>query len=364
MVRYITEPLSKPRDLSGDGSDLHLKEGDAESVAEIFDTPLSGSYVWDYCSRDRTLARLYRLGRERGWSPDSDIDWTLPLDRHELPFSSGGPNPYAGWEAWESLGDARQIEFAWHQMAWRLSQFLHGEQGALLVASQLVSCAPTHDGKLYAASQTFDEARHVEVFSKYVRERLRLLYPVSPGLKRLLDGILGSSLWDVKFIGMQMIIESLALAAMPISKARTRDRTQHQIIDFVLRDEARHVAFGMSYLHDHLDRLGEPERERRARFAFDACRIMMDDIAPLDAYAHFGMDPEEGRRRFLASGELQMFRKLLFSRIMPNLQRLGLITPRVSEQYASLGLLDLATLPDDANVDWGRLEAPLSTPSQ
>ena len=80
----------------------------------------------------------------------------------------------------------KKREFFRHRGASQLSQFLHGEQGALLVASQLVSCAPTYQAKLYAASQAFDEARHVEAFSRYIQTRSKLMYPVGTGLKAFL----------------------------------------------------------------------------------------------------------------------------------------------------------------------------------
>jgi hypothetical protein len=253
----------------------------------------------------------------------------------------------------------RSHEFGWHNHAWTLSQFLHGEQGALLVSSQLVSCAPTYDAKLYAASQTFDEARHVEVFGRYLRDKVGITYPVNAHLKALLDKVLTDPRWDLKFIGMQLIIESLALAAFHVQRATTADPLLRDLLDLVVRDEARHVAFGVNYMEFFVKQLSQREIEERALFAYEACRVMRERIVPSDVYRHFGLDEDEGRKRFLAAGQVDLFRNLLFTRIMPNLNKVGLLTERVKPLYDQLGLMQFAGLPDDGQIDWAALEAPL-----
>jgi hypothetical protein len=338
-----------------------LSPADVEQIAEIFKTPLTGAYNWDYEEADKRIRKLYRLGKERNWDADYDVNWDRMYPTTSSPMVEGGENPYAGWEPFEALSPDDQNKFAWHSHAWTTSQFLHGEQGALLVASQLVSCAPTYDAKLYASSQTFDEARHVEVFGRYLREHVRITYPVNKHLKALLDKILTDERWDLKFIGMQLIIESLALAAFNVQRAMAADPLLRDILDLVVRDEARHVAFGVNYMERFVKDLPQAQIEDRAQFAFEACRVMRERIVPTDVYDHFGFDPVEGRRRFLAAGQLDMFRNLLFTRIMPNLGRVGLLTEAVKPQYEELGLLQFAALPSDADINWAALEAPMPT---
>jgi hypothetical protein len=343
-------------DVAGD-----LGPRDIPRVAEIFRTPLTCSYTWNYEETDERIRKLYRLGKERNWNAEFDIDWNRTFPRTRSPKLDGIENPYLGWDSYDRLGEAEKLEFGWHGHAWSMSQFLHGEQGALLVASQLVSCAPTYDAKLYASSQTFDEARHVEVFGRYLREKVGITYPINRHLKALLDKILTDERWDLKFIGMQLIVESLALAALSVQRNVSADPLLCDIIDLVLRDEARHVAFGVNYMQQFVAELPPAEVEDRAQFAFEACRVMRERIVPTDVYERYGFDVEEGRRRFLHAGALDVFRNLLFSRIMPNLNRVGLLTPEVRPRFDELGLLQFAGLPDDGNIDWAALQAPLVT---
>lgn len=360
MIKFV-EGAPKQVVRTGPETELNAKltPQDVDQIAEIFQTPLTGAYSWNYAEADKKLRKLYRLGKERNWNADFDIDWNQPLRRNETPIIAGAENPYLDWEPFVALSEHERNMFGWHSMVWTTSQFLHGEQGALLVASQLVSCAPTSDGKLYAGSQTFDEARHVEVFSRYLTERVGFMYPVNRHLKSLLDKILTDPRWDLKFIGMQLIIESLALAAFNVQKATTADPVLHDLLDLVIRDEARHVAFGVSYMEEFVKTLTPQEVEDRALFAFEACRVMRERIVPTDVFEHYGWDPEEGRRRFLAAGQMDTFRNLLFTRIMPNLNKVGLLPESVHAKYDELGLMQFAGLPSDGDIDWAELSKPL-----
>jgi hypothetical protein len=242
-----------------------------------------------------------------------------------------------------------------------MSQFLHGEQGALLVASQLVSCAPTADAKLYAASQTFDEARHVEVFNQYLRQRCGRVYPINKNLKALIDKVLADERWDLKFIGMQLIIEGLALAAFGTTVRTTKDPVLKQIVELVMRDEGRHVAFGVNYLEDWIKALPQNEIEDRAEFAYQACAIMRDRLFGLDVMREYGFDLEASRKYIMDSMVIGLFRELLFERIMPNLKRVGLLTDAVRPKYEALGALKYEDLAGDVLIDWVQLEKPLPT---
>jgi hypothetical protein len=342
--------------------DVDLRPGDVEHIAEIFRSPLTGSYNWDYEEADRRLRKLYKLGKERNWDADLHVDWSVPLvDRSQSPVVEGF-NPFEGFEPFEKMAESERVDFAWHEYAWMMSQFMHGEQGALLVASQLVSCAPTYDAKMYAASQTFDEARHVEVFKKYLRGRVGIVYPVNKNLKALLDKILGDPRWDLKFIGMQLIIESLALAAFQTQKMMCVDPVMRQILDLVMRDESRHVAFGVTYMEEFVKSLPPEEIEARAQFAYEACLVMRERIIGTDVMEHFGWDAEEGRRRVLDARIMAEFRRYLFSRIIPNLKKVGPLTDSVRPKYDALGVLEYENLADDGQIDWVQMEAPIHDP--
>jgi hypothetical protein len=335
-----------------------LTSEQVDHVAEIFQTPLTGSYNWNYTIQDDRIKKLYDLGKQLNWDPEMDIDWDRPWPEEERGAEMMNLHDY---EPYLALDDARKDEFWLHMNAWSLSQFLHGEQGALLVASQLVSCAPTYNAKLYAASQTFDEARHVEVFNKYLQQRIGLSYPINTSLKSILDKILTDERWDMKFIGMQIVIEGLALSAFNTTRETTPDPVLKDIVYLVTRDEARHVTFGVNYLEEFVKNLTEEERDERAQFAYEACVVSRERLVATDVFRHFGWDVEEARKKVLDGFVMSHFRKLLFQRVIPNLARIGLLTDNIRPKFEELGILEYENLATDGDIDWSAMERPLDT---
>ena len=317
---------------------------------------MTGAYNWDYTIQDNRIKRLYELGKELNWNAGTDIDWSQPMpDRGDVP-------PAIFWDdykPYQDLSNEDKFKFLQHRGSWSLSQFLHGEQGALLVASQLVSCAPTFNAKLYAASQTFDEARHVEAFNKYIQTRQRMMYPIGNGLKSLLDKILTDPRWDLKFIGMQIIIEGLALAAFNVARQGTNDPVFKDMLYLIIRDEARHVTFGVNYLEEFLKTLSEEELEERAQFAYEACLVMRGRLMSADVYENFGWDKEDAQAFAQKADVANNFQHLLFTRVVPNLSRIGLLTEKVRPLYDELGVLEYENWPTDGDIDWVSLEQPL-----
>ena len=341
-------------------NELNLTPSHVEDVVEIFNTPLTGAYNWDYTVADNRIKKLYELGKELNWNGSIDLNWDYTHPANERLVQADEELPHETLEAYENLSEEEKIEFDRHDTAELLSQFLHGEQGALLVASQLTSCAPTYNAKLYAASQTFDEARHVEVFNRYLQEKIGMHYPINKNLKLLLDKILTDERWDLKFIGMQIIIEGLALAAFQMLKGLSKDPLLTQLLHYVIRDEARHVTFGINYLEDFIKTLSPEEIEDRAEFAYEACVISRERlINTIAMQKYLKMSEDEAREFALSTSANTTFRNFLFSRIMPNLSRIGLLTDKVRPKFEALGLLEYENAPDDFECDWNELEKPL-----
>ncbi|MDR3506644.1 MAG: ferritin-like domain-containing protein [Caulobacteraceae bacterium] len=358
-VRLVTEPPQDIRRFDNDDElASKLTSQDVETIREIFHTPLTGSFNWDYENANAKIRRLYELGKKFNWNAQLDVDWDQPFPHTENP-NQPGLNPFEGHPKYEALTPEQKLEFAWRGHAQTLSQFMHGEQGAMLVASQLVSCAPTYDAKLYASSQTFDEARHVEVFHRYLQERCKIIYPINPNLKQLLDLLLTDERWDLKFIGMQVLIEGLALAAFQAISQTTRDPLLREVIELVMRDEGRHVAFGVNYLEDWIRSLPQNEIEERAEFAYQACLIMRERLFSTTVAEEYGFAPEEAREINARGQGGRAFNDFLFERMIPNLKRVGLLTDAVRPKFEALGVLKFENLRHDGQIDWEALEAPL-----
>ena len=221
--------------------------------------------------------------------------------------------------------EAERKELAHHQGAWQFSQFLHGEQGAMVCAAKIVEVVPDMDAKFYAATQTMDEARHVEAFSRFLQEKVGLVYPINKNLTALLDDTLRDSRWDMPYLGMQVLIEGLALAAFGVLRDMApQDSLAKQVLAYVMQDEARHVAFGRISLKDYYSALTEAERDEREEFVVDACYLMRDRFRGEEVFETLGLDVKACAEWVDTSPLMIQFRSHLFSRIVPIVKDIGL----------------------------------------
>ena len=300
---------------------------------------------FDYEPTHQELESLYETAKKNQWNGSTDVDWSRAIGKE-------GPvlnvhMAFQGTEFFPRLSEEERKEVEIRVSAWRLSQFLHGEQGALLVASQLVNPVPELDCKLYASTQVMDEGRHVEVFERYVK-KLHKIYPVDPLLKGLIDEILSSEMWEVKLLGMQMLIEGLAIAAFNLMHKQTQDSTLRNVLDYVLQDEGRHVNFGYFALRRTLPTMEGGRRDYLEDFALRTCDAMYgrDERTGFRSirtvWEEMGWDGEEIHRDTIKNSQTaKAFNRFLFTEVLiPRLQRLGLLTARVEPRYREIGLLD------------------------
>jgi len=299
---------------------------------------------YDYEPTHQDLEMLYETAKKNQWNGSTAIDWSRPVGK-EGPVLNVQV-AFAGTSFFSRLTPEEQREVEVRVSAWRLSQFLHGEQGALVVCGQLVNGIPELDAKLYASTQVVDEGRHVEVFERYVK-KLHKIYPVDPLLKAVLDEILSTNLWELKLLGMQMIVEGLAIAAFNLMRKQTADATLGQLLDYVLQDEGRHVNFGYFALRRAIPAMEAAKREYLEDFTFRVCDAMYarDERTGFqsikDVWRELGWDGDEIWRDTVAHSQTtKAFNSFLFQEnLMPRLQRLSMISPRVEPRYRDIGLL-------------------------
>src|SRR5690606_13121185 len=158
-----------------------------------------------------------------------------------------------------------------------------------------------------------------------------LVYPISPHLKQLLDLIVQDSRWDMKYLGMQIMVEGLALAAFGVIQQTHTEPLIREIVHMIMRDEARHVAFGVLSLEGVYEEMKPSELKDREDFVIESSRLMRDRFLGQEVWERMGMPVKECTDFALESESMKMFRQLLFSKIVPNIKRLGLLTPRVRQ---------------------------------
>jgi hypothetical protein len=302
-------------------------------------------FNWEYDEGRDKLLNLYEKGKERQWNTNTRLDWSREINL-DNPF--GYPDEFYVLNAtpyWDKMDEKARGQMRLHFAAWNFSQFLHGEQGALICSAKIVQAVPDIDAKFYAATQVMDEARHVETYSRYLQEKLGMAYPINIHLKNLLDNVISDSRWDFTYLGMQVLIEGLALAAFNGIRDLAKEPLAQALNAYVMQDEARHVAFGRLALRDYYPHLSDAERAEREEFVVEACYLMRDRFLAEEVYENLGFNSAEFLT-LLREG-LKEFQARLFSRIVPTVKDIGLWGPKVRKAFTDMGVLSFSELNPD-----------------
>lgn len=177
---------------------------------------------------------------------------------------------------------------------------MHGEQGALVATAKICAGSRSIGDKYYAAQQVADEARHVEVYQRYL-EQIDMEYPIGSFLRSLLHDVTGRDEIDMTYPGMQILIEGVALAAFSLGGAVFANPLIAQITELVRRDEARHVAFGVLSLQGFSDEMDPVDLRVREEFLLESCAAIRDRFVPIDVFERMGSDVEQATKEFAVS---------------------------------------------------------------
>ena len=308
-------------------------------------------FTWEYDDGRDQLLSLYQKGKDKQWDQVHRIDWDVEVDPHDL---LGMPEEAISiygtpiWDTYFAHDEKATRELGLHLASWQFSQFLHGEQGAMICSARIVESVPDLDSKFYAATQTMDEARHAETYARFLQEKVGMVYPINPHLKALLDDTLSDARWDMPYLGMQVLIEGLALAAFGVLRDMTTKPLPKQILSYVMQDEARHVAFGRIALRDYYAQLTSSELAEREEFVVEGCYLMRDRFRQQEVWANMGLDVDACMEAVVSAPYYQAFQSLLFQRIVPCVKDIGLWSDKVQKAYTDMGVLDMADIDLDA----------------
>ena len=310
---------------------LAVSNTDVDEVEHVVKNNADSIFTWDYSLARPGLRKLYEKAKTGQWNGTTDLEWETDVDvekvvSQDMELLGPGiePSLYAGTQL-DKWGDKEWLQFGIEGRNWTLSQFLHGEQGALICTAKIVETVPWYDAKLYAATQVVDEARHVEVFARYLEEKMGGEYQVNAHLRELLDDIIRDSRWDMTYLGMQIMVEGLALAAFGFLHQLTNEPLLKKLLRYVMSDEARHVAFGVLSLQEVYSGMSDAEIKDRQEFAFEASVRMRDRFLQQEVWDRMGVNVKEIAPITLADPSRQMFQQMLFSKIVPNCKKLGLL---------------------------------------
>ena len=303
-------------------------------------------FDWTYPNDQPEMRELYQRAKEGQWNGD-DLPWHIDVDP-ENPEKPILPPKFMDYESLRNAGirltDLEERRLNASVASWMLSQFLHGEQGALFAAAQVTEAVQFFDGKLYGSTQVVDEGRHVEVFHRYLDTKMNKLYQINDNLFVIIDALIQDSRWDVKFLGMQIMVEGLALGAFGTMYQMTNEPMLKALLKMVIQDEARHVHYGVIALRDHIrNELSEAERHEREDWAFEVALLMRNRFLSFEVYEEWfehKLSRKQWAKFVTESPGFALFRQVMFKRLIPNLREIGLMSDRIKPHYQRAGLME------------------------
>ena len=307
-----------------------------------FEGQTDTAFTWEYEDGREKLLTLYDKGKKQQWDAATRIDWSQDLDPENPMLMDDQSVQIWGSPVWERLTDKERTRVRHNLQAQSISQFMHGEQGALIATAKIVQTVPDADAKFYAATQVMDEARHVEAYARLLHEKFEIAYPITPGLKTLLEQTISDRRWDMTYLGMQVLIEGLALAAFQRIRDMAKNPLAAAVNAYVMQDEARHVAFGRLALREYYPQLTDAERDEREEFVVEACYQMRDRFNQREVWENLGLPVRECVEATMNSDQMQQFRRRIFTRIVPTVKDIGLWGARVQKAYTDMGVMEFA----------------------
>jgi hypothetical protein len=315
-----------------------------ETTEWKFDGATEIQFNWEYDDGSDALLELYDKGKKQQWDASTRLDWSLELNPENPMALKDEALPIYNTDYWRKMTDKEKGWLRQNLQANQISQFMHGEQGALIATAKIVGTVPDMNAKFYAATQVMDEARHVEAYKRLLHEKFDLAYPINPSLKALLEQTLTDRRWDMTYLGMQVLIEGLALAAFQSIRDKAGNTLASAVNAYVMQDEARHVSFGRLALREYYPHLSAAERDEREQFVVEALYFMRDRFNNSEVWERLGLPADALNELTYNSKQAASFRGRLFSRVVPTVKDIGLWGERVQKAFAEMGVMDYANI--------------------
>jgi len=334
---------------------INAPDIDFDAVDRVVKNNSDVIFTWDYSLTRPQLRKLYEKAKNNQWNGETALDWTIDVDVERSVVedyanfgSSREMSVYAGSPV-EKWGNKEWLEFGVNSRRWLVSQFIHGEQAALMCAAKLTQTCPWYDGKLYASTQVVDEARHVEVFAKYGKEKLNGILPFNWHIQSLVDDTIAENRWDMTYLGMQIMVEGLGLASMAYTRELTNEPLLKQLLRNVMSDEARHISFGVISLKEIYAQMSDSEIMERQQFAYEASIKLGERMLQQEVYEKMGVKTKDIAPFLLNDPAQAWIRKMLAAKIVPNVSKLGLLDRNgawLRRKFEEMGTIEFENLGD------------------
>lgn len=315
-------------------------DGDRQWLTTELDVVINDAEI----SATAQLHEIYVKATRAQWDSERDLDWSHELAEDNPMAMPDASIPIANTDMWSRLTNREKATLRRELHGWHISQILHGERASQLCASKLMLSVSDPAVKNCAAVQALDEARHIDVYSRLLA-KIGPHYPMSPSLSRLLFDVLENSDPDITALGMQILIEGLALSFFKSLQLYSQDKLVRSLLALVVRDEARHFACGQIALARRHREIDSRELARREDFVVQAFALLEDYLFADEIWEPAGLPRRECVGVARTSQTSITMRRVLFRQLVPAVRTIGLLGDKTKRTFEQMGVMDYAAFP-------------------
>ncbi len=298
-----------------------------------------------YGARTTAFDKIISATHDHFWDPldKKYIDFSEPFDTATQQILPDDFFPIFSTKLGEKLSPEQHIRFANQSARWSISSILHGEQGALALSASLCHILRDPGAQEYAANQTREEARHVTGFAAYIKARWGTPLPCGPTLQDLLTEIVLAPEVYKKIIGMQMLVEGLAMGAFATLYQKSTDPLLVKLCQLVMTDEAFHHKFGKIWADRTIPKLSQEEHNTVEDWAARCFQTLLFNLINAEqmqaVYAQVGIQWQDAMAAIQeAFGDEQRREGMkqsanIFRVLIKTLLNAGIITDRTRSFY-------------------------------
>ena len=300
-----------------------------------------------YGKRSTAFDKIISATHDHFWDPQDKkyIDFSEPFDMENEYLVDPDQNVDLKTAVKDKLDEKQKIKLVNMDVQWGLSSILHGEAGALALSASLCHILKDPGAQEYAANQTREEARHVAGFSNYIKARWGKPVSVGPALGDVLTELVNTPLVWKKLVGMQMLVEGLAMGAFASFYKYGRDPLMVKLMQLTMTDEAFHHKFGKIWADRTIPNLKTEERDAIEDWAWEVFQVLLFNLGSPEQKKHIytavGLDWEWVQGAFMeamtdaAIREDMQESSNIFRVLIKTLLKAGIITDRTAMNYAA-----------------------------
>jgi hypothetical protein len=224
---------------------------------------------------------LFAKAHSADWDIERDVDWTLPVQADD-PLVDYEWMAFGSTSTFRSFPDDVKVRVTRRALGRMLNILQVGESVAQDVCAKIALRVREEDYRNHAVAQAMDEARHHLAYRRFIDKMGEDPEDIDLGTEMMFDSVLNAEDPLDLIATEQFFLESLAMEIFERLQRHARHPLLSKIITLIVRDESRHMGFGVLYVEEWMKQHSLEDQIRFARrWLGQILTVVSDQPGPL-----------------------------------------------------------------------------------